>query len=254
MNISLHAHARSICGRRRRNEDACLLDAQLGVFAVLDGMGGYTGGAVASKLGAEAIGSFFAAQARASGGTWPHALDPQLSLAENRADAAVRLANRRIHARREGENECMGSTVALLSVSERGAVLAHVGDSRIYRLRGDSFEQLTQDHSLYEHLREGGVELPPLEDFVYANVITKALGPQADQRPTLTTIELLPGDRLLLCTDGLSGSLDEGQMAACLRERSTRLACDELVAAAYAHGSKDNITAIVVAVATSTAT
>lgn len=256
-------------GRRKRNEDAYFLDPELGVFAVIDGMGGYAGGEIASSLAAETIGDFFHSLAVDPEGTWPYALDCGKSSAENRVDAALRLANRRIRQRRCGD-VCtgdgpaplhyslgsMGATVAMISLGARGAVLGHLGDSRIYRLRGRGsasprLEQLTRDHSLYEQLLEGGVDLPPLEEFAHSNVVTRALGPAEDERPELNRIDLCVGDRFLLCTDGLTGSLDHGQLAALLDRAPIDEASALLAEAAFDAGSRDNITVIVVDVARS---
>lgn len=246
MKLEIHATGRSITGRRRRNEDAFLLAPEAGVFAVLDGMGGYAGGDIASALAAATITQFYATIAADPEATWPYALDPHKTLAQNRVDAAIRLANRRVRERRLDQHGAMGSTVALLSVTSSRVVLGHLGDSRIYRLRAGALTQLTRDHSLYEQLRAGGVELPPLAEFIHANVITRALGPTDDERPELAELELARGDRFLLCTDGLSGALEPPQIAALLGDGPREQACDALIEAAFAAGSRDNITALVV--------
>ncbi len=250
-------------GRRKRNEDAYCLDPELGIFVVIDGMGGYAGGMIASSLAAETIADFYLGLADDPEGTWPYALDGAKSRAENRVDAAIRLANRRIREHRQGSaddagdahtvSECynMGATVAMLSLGAHGAVLGHLGDSRIYRLRGrgrprPTLAQLTRDHSLYEELRQGGVDVPPLRDFVHNNIITRALGPAEDERPELGRADLRPGDRFLLCTDGLTGSLEAEQLAEMLAEQPLQHASAALAEAAFEAGSRDNITAIVV--------
>ncbi|MFO7566738.1 MAG: protein phosphatase 2C domain-containing protein [Enhygromyxa sp.] len=243
---TIRCFGRTITGRRRRNEDAFLLAPEVGVFAVLDGMGGYAGGDIASSVGAETIASFYAAVAADPEATWPFALDRGRSVAENRVDASIRLANRRIRDRRDERLGGMGSTVALLSFASSKVVIGHVGDSRIYRLRRGELVQLTCDHSLYEQLRADGVELPPLSDFLHANVITRALGPVEDERPELSEHELEPGDRFLLCTDGLSGSLEPVDIATLLGAGPCERVCDGLIEAAHAAGSRDNITAVVV--------
>ncbi|HVI02763.1 MAG TPA: protein phosphatase 2C domain-containing protein [Enhygromyxa sp.] len=246
MRLSIHSFGRSITGRRRRNEDAFLLAPETGVFAVLDGMGGYDGGDVASSIAAQTITQFYAALAADPEATWPYALDIGKTIAQNRVDAAIRLANRRIRERRDQQLGSMGSTVALMSVVGSRGVLGHLGDSRIYRLRGRQLLQLTCDHSLYEQLRAGGLELPPLSEFLHANVITRALGPCEDEHPELAEIELELGDRFLLCTDGLSGVLEPDAIATLLAFGTCQQACDALIDAAYEAGSRDNITAIVV--------
>ena len=249
---SFIASAHTFVGRRKHNEDAYLMDPRGGLFAVADGMGGYAGGEVASRLAVEALAEFFTHSGDDPDATWPHAMDPALSFDENRVDAAVRLANRRICAQREGRLADMGATIALVALQPRGAIVAHLGDSRVYRLRtgpqGPVLEQLTRDHSLYEQLKEAGAALPPLAEFAYANVITRALGPQTAERPELRRVSLLVGDRLLLCTDGLSGALSEDRIAAMLAEGPVEEVCERLVHEAFLAGSRDNITAIVVAI------
>lgn len=251
MPRTLTASTCTFVGRRKRNEDALVASPELGLFAVVDGMGGYAGGALASAVAVEALADFFASTDADPEATWPFAHDRRLSMAENRVDAAVRLANRRIRDRRVGEVRDMGATLALIAVRPRGAVIGHLGDSRIYRLRrgaGATLEHLTVDHSLYEQLRAGGVDLPPLADFVHANVVTRALGPHEDERPELRSLEIAGGDRFLLCTDGLSGPLDDAAIAAILGAAPIDGAADRLVQAAYDAGSRDNITAVVVEV------
>ena len=238
--------ATSITGRRSNNEDACCAEPTLGLFVVADGMGGYEGGEVASHIAVTALAEFWAASVDGDN-TWPYALDRSLGRHENRIDAAVRLANRRICARREGELRNMGSTLAALIVRPNAAIVAHLGDSRIYRLRAGQLDQLTRDHSLYEQLREAGTrDLPPLEEFAYANVVTRALGAHEEDRPELRSLDLVDGDLYLLCSDGLSGVLGPDEIAAQLAHTPVESVADALVDAAFAAGSRDNITAIVV--------
>ncbi len=247
MSCTLIASASTIVGRRKRNEDAYVLDAPLGLFAVADGMGGYYGGEIASNLAVTALAEFWA-QSADPDNTWPYAFDRALGFHENRIDAAVRLANKRICERREGELRNMGSTLAALIVRPKRAIVAHLGDSRIYRLRDGQLTQLTRDHSLYEQLLAAGAQdLPPLDQFAYANVVTRALGAAENDRPELQTLDLHGGDRYLLCSDGLSGVLTPPVLTTLLNA-PIETAADTLVEAAYAAGSKDNITAIVVQV------
>lgn len=219
------------------------------VFAVLDGMGGQGGGDVASSVAAQALEDFYATIANDPDATWPYAIDVRRPMVENQIDAAIRLANRRIRALRSNRLAAMGTTVASLAIRGPLAVLAHVGDSRVYLLRDRQLSQLTRDHSLYEQLRGEGLSLPPLSEFIHANVITRALGPSEDERPDLSRLELRRGDRFLLCTDGLSGSLEPDAIAELLDSGNVDEAADHLIEAAFEAGSRDNITVIVVAIA-----
>ena len=248
MTCTLIASACTIVGRRKRNEDAYVLDAERGLFAVADGMGGYQGGEVASHLAVTTLAEFWA-QSADPDNTWPYAFDRALGFHENRVDAAVRLANQRICERRSGDLRQMGSTLAALIVRPRSAIVAHLGDSRIYRLRAGALTQVTRDHSLYEQLREAGArDLPPLAEFAHANVVTRALGAHETDRPELRSLELENGDLYLLCSDGLSGVLGPDEITAVLQANPIETAADVLVDMAHAAGSKDNITAIVVRV------
>jgi serine/threonine protein phosphatase PrpC len=252
MTCTLIASACTFVGRRKRNEDAYVLDADLGLFAVADGMGGYSGGEIASHLAVDALAEFWSISADPEA-TWPYAFDRSLGFHENRVDAAVRLANRRICERRTGELRNMGSTVVMLAVRPGRVICGHLGDSRIYRLRradgGPQLTQLTRDHSLYEQLLESGArDLPPLDEFAYANVVTRALGALETDRPELRCLDLQDGDLYLLCSDGLSGVLGPDEITALLIDTPIESVADVLVNAAHDAGSKDNITAIVVRV------
>ncbi len=240
--LTVDAAAATHVGRRENNEDAYLLDAGHAVFAVADGMGGYHGGEVASALVVEGIERFVAQNADDAEATWPWGLEPGRSFVENLLAVAIRLANQRVIARRTGVLAQMGSTVVAVALDGRDAVLAHVGDSRIYRLREGELEALTRDHSLVEELRAlGRIERPE----GIGHVITRAIGFSPDTRPELRVERVEPGDVLLLCSDGLSDPLDDEAIARGLSCKTAEAACRELVAAAYAAGGTDNITAVV---------
>lgn len=242
-----HTHV----GRRKNNEDAYGLFPTLGLFAVADGMGGYHGGEVASQLALMTIQSFFQRNVEDDDATWPFAFRRELSLMENMVEVSVRMANRAILSQRQGQFRRMGTTLVMLvfELNELGrpseVIIGHVGDSRIYRLRDGSLEQLTRDHSLYEQLKETGLRVPPIEDFPHANVITRALGMGEDSKPDLLVESLQPGDRFLLCSDGLTGPLPDEKLQTLLATPAPQEACEALIQAAYDDGGKDNITAIV---------
>jgi serine/threonine protein phosphatase PrpC len=236
-------------GRRSNNEDAFCADPRLGLFAVADGMGGYEGSEVASRLVIETLTRFFDRNGLDDDVTWPFALDPQLSLGENMVSTAVRLANARVVEHKTGRLASMGSTVATLAVRGRELVLGHVGDSRIYRLRGARFEQLTQDHSLCaEFERAGLADWSSRAECPYANVITRALGMPQGPRPDLRTEPARAGDVYLLCTDGLTETVTDARLADVLAALPPARACAALVAEAFEGGGRDNITAVVLAV------
>jgi serine/threonine protein phosphatase PrpC len=241
MNIT--ATAASLTGRRQNNEDRYLVAAPLGLFAVADGMGGYAGGEVASRITVDELERFVARNRRDPTGTWPCKEDKRRTFQENLLGAAVLQAHLSIHAQREGPLDQMGSTVVSVLVEGRRAVLAHVGDSRIYLLRKGSLRQLTRDHSLWAEMEAAGMEVGPRAAFGHKNIVTRALGIDGSHRAEVATVELEPGDRLLLCSDGLHDLLEPAQLAKLMEGP-----CDALVQAAYNAGSSDNITAVLLSV------
>jgi serine/threonine protein phosphatase PrpC len=247
MKVASHALTRT--GRRANNEDACCALPQLGLFAVADGMGGYEGGEVASHLVIDTLTDFFARNAGDGDITWPFAADGALTFGENLVSVAVRMAHRAVQAQRTGRLSSMGSTLAALALADGRAVVGHVGDSRVYRLRDGVLRQLTRDHSLYAEMQAAGASLPPKGQCPFANVITRALGLGDDcGAPELSSHELRPGDVYLLCTDGLSEHVADERVAEVLASQAPSAACRTLLDEAYAAGSKDNITAVVVRV------
>lgn len=241
-------------GRRKNNEDSYALEPALGMFAVADGMGGYHGGEVASQLALSTIHEFLQRNVEDGETTWPFGMKKGRSFLENLVDISVRMAHHAIVEKRTGALSQMGTTLAALFIDESSlrhrpqVIIGHVGDSRVYRLRGGDLVQLTLDHSLYEQLKATGMSLPPLEQFSQGNVITRALGMSSEKEmaPDLSVVQAQRGDRFLLCTDGLSGPVDEEQLRSLLRQPDPQAACEALVLAAYDNGGKDNITALVV--------
>jgi serine/threonine protein phosphatase PrpC len=241
-------------GRRRdHNEDAYLAAPELGVFAVCDGMGGHASGEVASRLAVDELRSFFSLTASDRDCTWPFKFDKASTYDENRLVVAAKLANRTVleHARANPRCRGMGTTFVGLSFTPDGRVIvAHAGDSRAYRLRGESLERLTADHSLVEeYLRAGRITPEEAERFPQKNIILRALG-QAEQLDVdVATHDARSGDLFLVCSDGLSGMVDDPKLEALLRTwRDDPSSCvRHLIDAANGAGGHDNITAIVLA-------
>lgn len=243
--MKLHSTALTHVGRRQNNEDSMFADCPLGLFAVADGMGGYEGGEIASQLAIQTLVEFVTQNANDQDVTWPYALAKGSTLAENMASVAARIAHEQIAYRRTGRLQQMGSTLAMMLIDQRCAVLAHIGDSRIYRLRAGQLTQMTVDHSLYEELRRtAGANMPTRETFQYSNIITRALGISGDA--DVQTVPLQSGDVYLLCTDGLTEAIDESALAEALSNLPRTEVCGHLVDMAYDAGSRDNITAVVV--------
>lgn len=234
------AGASDVGQQRAANEDRFALVRPFGPFVVADGMGGHRGGARAAQLAVDAVQAAFGVE------TFGHT---EASLA-----ASVLLANRVVHqvGQREPAHAGMGTTlVALLfSPSLRAVSVAHVGDSRCYRLRDGTFDALTQDHTLRNEYRR---MQPGLPESAYAairgNILARAIGQHADVRVDVATLPARVGDVYLLCSDGLTGMLDDAAIARVLAGAADpRQAARALVAQANAAGGDDNITALVVRV------
>lgn len=242
----MQAGARTITGRRDHNEDALLVEPTYEVWAVADGMGGYEGGEIASELAVKTLREFFRANFEDDSVTWPFGIEASLTFGENLVSVAIRLAHRAVMFRRDGDLSKMGSTVAVVARVEDKLVVAHIGDSRVYRLRDGNLEQLTRDHSFIEEMAAQGCELGPEAVSRYGNVVTRALGfAEKGDRPDVTTSAVLDGDRYLLSTDGLHDVLHKETMRAIIDSTPVQDAAEALIEAAYAAGSRDNITAIV---------
>jgi PPM family protein phosphatase len=233
--------------RREANEDAYCVRPEIGLFLVADGMGGHAAGEVASRLAAEVIETFIHDTRDADvNTTWPFPYDTAISLDGNRLTAAFRLANRRISAAMQQDEKLRGmaTTVAALLINKGQPVVAHVGDSRVYLWRGGTLQQVTQDHSwVNEQVRAGVLTDTDARRHPWRHVVTRALSGGDDPDIEVTGIDLETGDRLLVCSDGLSGVLPEERLAEILG-RPARLeeTCQALVDAANDAGGPDNIT------------
>jgi protein phosphatase len=240
--------------RRSSNEDSYCTRPDLGLFMVADGMGGHVAGEVASRIAVETIETFISETAGAdSHRTWPFPYETALSVEGNRMKAAFRLANRQIaHAMADSSDlRGMATTASAILAASPDACVAHVGDSRVYVLRGPELVQLTNDHSwVEEQVRAGTMTPTAARQHPWRNVVTRALAGGDDPEIDITDLSAAPGERFLLCSDGLFGVVTNDQIAAVLGDRDASLQdiCDRLVAAANSGGGPDNITAVVIQV------
>ena len=220
---------------RRQNEDAAWLDEKLGVFAVADGMGGHLAGEVASGMAIDAVKRMASSHEIAS-----------ISVMRE----AVSGAHEAILARAKENAACagMGTTLSMMWRGGHYMYIAHVGDSRIYRLRGGEMEQITQDHSLVEELvRARIITREEARRHPRRNIITRALGTHGENEPDLLVTDVRDGDLFLLCTDGLTGMVTDAQIERILLESDMEAAADALLALALDAGGRDNVTLILCA-------
>ncbi len=230
MNVALSVGAVSDAGVvRRSNEDSYLVKPPL--FVVADGMGGHAAGEIASRLAVE---SFSGADLSDSSDT-------------DAIKTAVAEANRLVFETATGSTMGMGTTCALLLVGKGIAHVANVGDSRVYRVRDRELEQLSRDHTLAAEMVDQGLISPTQALRDGGSAITRALGGAATVEPDATTLELLPGDRFVLCSDGLSSMVTNDVISTTLLDNADpQDAAQKLVDAAKAAGGDDNVTVIVV--------
>ncbi len=225
--------SRTDIGRaRERNEDSMLVKEPL--FAVADGMGGHRGGDVASAMTREALEDLD--------------LPPEGSMAA--LVEKIKDVNRAVLDRgaAEGALRGMGTTLTAVLTDGDRAHVAHVGDSRAYLYRNGTLQRLTEDHTLVQRMvREGKLTADQAERHPQRSVLTRALGVEEDLPVDELTLDVHPGDRILICSDGLTGMLDEDSIKEILEsEPDPQKACDRLVEQANAAGGDDNITVIVI--------
>jgi len=233
--------------RREGNEDASCVRADLGLYVVADGMGGHAAGEVASLLAVNAIEVFINDTRNADmSSTWPFPYDTKLSLDGNRLKAAFHLANRRLAAAMGDNDELRGmaTTVVAVLVNANSATVAHVGDSRAYLLRSGTLTGLTEDHSwVNEQVRAGLMTDADARRHPWRNVVTRAITGGDDPLPDFSPLNLVTGDRILLCSDGLSSVISNERLATLLAaDQSLQRICATLIDAANEAGGPDNIT------------
>ncbi len=230
--------ARSAIGLvRQGNEDSAFISAQL--IAVADGMGGHAAGEVASRIAVRVL----------------QKLAPTLTAEEIDEDSVEDLLMHSLHsidaeiaavADEEIEKRGMGTTLTALLIRDNHIALLHVGDSRCYRLRGNTLEQLSNDHTVIRELLDQGA-ITPAEavEHPQRSMLTQALRGDGDVTPVLQMYEVKKGDRYLLCSDGLSGVLTDKEMKVGLKKSDKDEAVKFLNDATYINGAPDNVTILI---------
>jgi serine/threonine protein phosphatase PrpC len=224
---------------RSGNEDSYLMVPERGIFVVADGMGGHAAGEVASEMAVR----FVAREL----GSLKGLSDEQVA---DRMRTAIRAANGAIFQRTLAEHDKrgMGTTVTALGLYAARFLIGQVGDSRAYLYRGGKLMQLTKDHSYVQEQVDAGYLTPEqARSHPYSNVITRCVGANSDVMPDVYVGTVQPRDRFLLASDGLTGMLEDQQLAELFaRDALPQEQVDELIVEANRHGGLDNITAIIV--------
>lgn len=235
---------------REHNEDAISIHPELGLAILADGMGGYQAGEVASGIAIAQIGTDLTLQLPNHP---PH--KKEVGSTQNNAHRLLRHtvahANLEIFQTAQAQAQCagMGTTLAVALFYDNHVTTAHIGDSRVYRLRGEEFITLTRDHSvLQEQLDSGLISVEEARHAYYKNLVTRALGVEASVEVELNDYPVMPGDLYLLCSDGLNDMLadEDIQEALQLLGANLPLAAEQLIQMANDAGGKDNVSVILI--------
>ena len=250
---------RTDIGQREHNEDHVLLRPELGLFLLADGAGGHNAGNVASALATTTVANVFETSAKSLGDR-PDIDEFGLHTMARRLATAIQRANSEVIevAKRTAKYQGMGTTLVAAAFSDDGQYIhvAHVGDSRCYRLREGILEALTTDHSLLNDVLETH---PDADDALLArmprHVVTRALGMEESVRVSIRSLRVLPDDLYFLCTDGVTGALTDERLEELLtQERTPYEHIREVLKAALESGAQDNIAGIVITFEESTET
>lgn len=243
-------HGLTDVGRRRQvNEDAFLCDDRLGLWVVADGMGGHAAGEVASQ---EAVDTVFGmvTKGRPHLSAGRHDTEALARAATRLIEGAVQAATYMVYAMAELDSSKtgMGTTISALLSMGRFGVTAQVGDSRIYRVRDAQTEQLTEDHTLINwQIKQGLITEEQARYSKKKNVITRAIGNRDYVQVDTSIVDVRPGDRFVLCSDGLHGLVDAEEIGA-IAAIGGKPAVQQFIDVANARGGRDNITAVLVEV------
>lgn len=236
---------------RENNEDNFGYDSRHGIFVVCDGMGGQAAGEVASKMAVDVMLRYFRESRNGNGHSNGNSFTSPSPAAKSLA-SALRLANETIFAAGESDEGRMrmGSTAVAAVVRGHSLAIGHVGDSRIYLVRQGAIQQLTQDHSLVmEQVRMGYISREEATTSALQNVILRALGTEAEVQPDVEDLIVMPGDTLLMTSDGLTRQVNDEQILEIIvASSSLEQACSKLVQTAKHNGGDDNITCLLLRV------
>lgn len=234
---------------RSHNEDCFLIDASLGVYIVCDGMGGHEAGEVASHTAAQAARDAIATRA-AWLEQWSDTPQTRQELVLMVAEAVQEASSAVYRQARQGDGRAgMGTTLSMVVVVGSLAVVGHVGDSRIYLMRQRTLHQLSEDHTFLAEFVRNGLPLEKARESRMGHRLTRAVGLQPNVQVDTLTVELVSGDRMLVCSDGLMGHLETPEaIGPLLLAGSVSSRPEALVRFGLEHDGSDNVTALVIAV------
>lgn len=238
--------------KRRLNEDVFMVDQDLGVYLVADGMGGHAAGEVASKLASEEIIRTLSRHPGVDKETWPEHWNLARSATANLLVDAILAGHQRVTqaVSRDANLKGMGTTVvaAVRPTTGRDLIICHVGDSRAYRFRSGKLLLLTDDHSwVHEQVAAGFLSEEAARSHPLKNVVTQALGGTTEPKVDILETRVEDGDLYLLCSDGLNSMLTDEEIAAVLQEHSElEEISGALIVAANERGGNDNVSVVLI--------
>jgi len=231
---------------RRENEDALLLDDDLKLYVVADGVGGHQGGKVASELVVKSmLGSMMnSSNSSNEGDVLPP--DPTLSDAANRLALSIHFANQEVFQKAQEIKACqgMGSTLSAVCFTDETMIAANVGDSPIYLIRNEAIELLSVPHTVLAERALAVPEEAGQMENTLKHVLTRAMGVEQTVTADFCEIQIFPGDAVVVCSDGLSGKLDPDEISEIVTHMNPDMACRSLIDLANDRGGDDNITVI----------
>jgi protein phosphatase len=221
-------------------------EPDIATIAVADGMGGHNAGEVASQLALDSIKGFLQKSSVTDDFTWPFGFSPALSFAANRLMTAIKIANRRVFRASEERPDYtgMGTTVVAAIVEGSRVAFSGVGDSRIYSFLGNELTQITRDDSWVVMLmKESGLDASAFDKHPMRHVLTSVVGARPELEVTVEEMQLVDGQTLLFCSDGLLGGMSDHDIAGVLRgEPELEKAAERLVTLGVQRDGKDNVT------------
>lgn len=238
-------------GRKRQvNEDSYLIEESASLFVVADGMGGHAAGEVASQLAVDAVRDFVGLTNEPHEMTWPFGFNVQIPYEHNVLKTAVLLANLKVtqSAEQKAQYAGMGCTLCIVWVRGDSAFHCHVGDSRLYLLRQGELRQLTEDDTLvHEQVKQGLITEEEARTHRLRHVVTRAVGARGRLDVDVQELSFLPGDLLMLASDGVSDKLSDLELCRLLiGAADLKEGCKSIIAAANEAGGEDNATAVLV--------
>lgn len=237
---------------REHNEDAVTVDPEFGFAVLADGLGGYNAGEVASGMTVELV-----SQGLRQGldNVQPQQLDPASGKlnAYRLLEQQIQIANAAVYEAAQTQPQCagMGTTIVATLFFDNRVLIGHIGDSRCYRLRGEEFVCLTRDHSLLqEQIDLGLISAEEAKNADYKNLVTRALGIEAEAQPDFNEYPVEPGDVYLLCSDGLNDMVEDHEIADIIGALRLDLpvAAQQLIHSACDYGGRDNVSVILIQV------